>query len=72
MNTDALLWPQIDEKFRLKAGALRFLNQDIGELRRGDHFAERMRLDPKDAAFVHSRVTPHSAVIVRGLVYLLR
>jgi hypothetical protein len=36
---------EMDDAFRRKARALRFLVQDIGELRRGDHFAERVRLD---------------------------
>jgi hypothetical protein len=35
----------LDDEFRRKARALRFLVQDIGELRRGDHYAERLRLD---------------------------
>jgi hypothetical protein len=33
------------DTFRRKARALRMLCQDIVELRRGDHFAERLRLD---------------------------
>ena len=36
---------EMDDAFRRKARALRFLCQDIGELRRGDHYAERLRLD---------------------------
>jgi len=36
---------ELDDEFRRKARALRFLCQDIGELRRGDHYAERLRLD---------------------------
>ena len=36
---------EIDDEFQRKARALRFLNQDIGELRRGDQHAERLRLD---------------------------
>ncbi len=36
---------ETDDEFRRKARALRFLCQDIGELRRGDHYAERLRLD---------------------------
>jgi hypothetical protein len=35
----------MDDEFRRKARELRFLCQDIGELRRGDHYAERLRLD---------------------------
>jgi hypothetical protein len=35
----------MDEEFRRKARGLRTLCQDIAELRRGDHFAERFRLD---------------------------
>jgi hypothetical protein len=38
---------EMDDEFRRKARALRFLGQDIGELRRGDHYAERLRLDLK-------------------------
>ena len=36
---------EMDDEFRRKARALRTLCQDIVELRRGDHFAERLRLD---------------------------
>lgn len=36
---------EMDDEFRRKARTLRFLVQDIGELRRGDHYAERLRLD---------------------------
>jgi len=36
---------EMDDAFRRKARALRTLCQDIVELRRGDHFAERLRLD---------------------------
>jgi len=36
---------EMDDEFRRKARVLRFLVQDIGELRRGDHYAERLRLD---------------------------
>jgi hypothetical protein len=35
----------LDEEFRRKLRALRTLCQDIVELRRGDHHAERLRLD---------------------------
>jgi len=34
-----------DDEFRRKARALRTLCQDIVELRRGVHYAERLRLD---------------------------
>jgi hypothetical protein len=36
---------EMDDEFRRKARALRVLCQDIVELRRGDHYAERLRLD---------------------------
>lgn len=36
---------EMDDAFRRQARALRFLSQDIGELRRGDHCAGRLRLD---------------------------
>ncbi|MBE0544166.1 MAG: hypothetical protein IH623_22735 [Verrucomicrobia bacterium] len=36
---------EMDDEFRRKSRALRMLCQDIGELRRGDHCAERLRLD---------------------------
>lgn len=36
---------ETDDAFRRKSRALRTLCQDIVELRRGDHFAERLRLD---------------------------
>jgi hypothetical protein len=36
---------EMDDTFKRKARALRTLCQDIVELRRGDHFAERLRLD---------------------------
>ena len=36
---------EMDEAFRRQARALRLLCQDIVELRRGDHNAERLRLD---------------------------
>jgi hypothetical protein len=36
---------EMDDAFRRKARALRTLCQDIAELRRGDHTAERLRLD---------------------------
>ena len=36
---------ELDEEFRRKLRGLRWLCQDITELRRGDHFAERLRLD---------------------------
>jgi len=36
---------EMDDEFRRKARALRMLCQDIVELRRGDHYAERLRLD---------------------------
>ncbi len=36
---------ELDDAFRRKLRALRTLCQDIVELRRGDHFAERLRLD---------------------------
>ncbi len=36
---------EMDDEFRRKARALRVLCQDIVGLRRGDHFAERLRLD---------------------------
>lgn len=35
----------MDDEFRRKTRALRVLCQDIVELRRGDHYAERLRLD---------------------------
>ena len=35
----------MDDEFRRKVRALRTLCQDIVELRRGDHCAERLRLD---------------------------
>ena len=35
----------MDDGFKRKLRALRTLCQDIVELRRGDHFAERLRLD---------------------------
>jgi len=35
----------MDDEFRRQARGLRMLCQDIVELRRGDHFAERLRLD---------------------------
>jgi hypothetical protein len=35
----------MDDEFKRKLRALRTLCQDIVELRRGDHFAERLRLD---------------------------
>src|SRR5688572_26550854 len=38
-------YKRLDDEFRRKARALRFLCQDIGELRRGDHYAERLQLD---------------------------
>jgi hypothetical protein len=36
---------ELDDEFKRKLRALRTLCQDIVELRRGDHFAERLRLD---------------------------
>lgn len=36
---------EMDDEFRRKTRALRMLCQDIVELRRGDHCAERLRLD---------------------------
>src|SRR6185369_4000585 len=36
---------EMDDEFRRKVRALRTLCQDIVELRRGDHCAERLRLD---------------------------
>jgi hypothetical protein len=36
---------EMDDEFRRKVRALRTLCQDIAELRRGDHTAERLRLD---------------------------
>lgn len=36
---------EMDEEFRRKLRSLRMLCQDVAELRRGDHFAERLRLD---------------------------
>jgi hypothetical protein len=36
---------EMDNEFRRKARGLRLLCQDIVELRRGDHTAERLRLD---------------------------
>lgn len=36
---------EMDEEFRRRTRALRLLCQDIGELRRGDHCAGRLRLD---------------------------
>lgn len=36
---------EMDDEFRRKARALRAVAQDIVELRRGDHCAERLRLD---------------------------
>ena len=36
---------ELDDEFRRKLRALRTVCQDIVELRRGDHFAERLRLD---------------------------
>lgn len=35
----------MDDEFRRKARALRTLCQDLVELRRGDYYAERLRLD---------------------------
>lgn len=35
----------VNDEFRRKARALRALCQDSVELRRGDHYAERLRLD---------------------------
>jgi hypothetical protein len=36
---------KMDDEFRRKLRALRAICQDIVELRRGDHYAERLRLD---------------------------
>jgi hypothetical protein len=44
---------EMDDSFRRQLRALRLLCQDIGELRRGDHFAERLRLEVKRLAELH-------------------
>jgi hypothetical protein len=41
---------EMDDAFRRQLRGLRMLCQDIGELRRGDHFAERLRLEVKRLA----------------------
>jgi hypothetical protein len=41
---------EMDDSFRRQLRALRLLCQDIGELRRGDHLAERLRLEVKRLA----------------------
>lgn len=43
----------MDDAFRGQLRALRMLCQDIVELRRGDHFAERLRLDVERLARVN-------------------